>query len=123
VPIVRSKEAPTFDLDGCIVTGLAAPARGSVESTTYKVTLPSTGALPQHRHDHEEVFYVASGSVTAVLDGVELEAGPGDAVIIPAGALHHAAARTVGAEIIVAMPSGTRFIRPDGGETVPPWGR
>jgi quercetin dioxygenase-like cupin family protein len=122
VAIVRSNEAPTFDLQGSTVTGLAAPARGAVECMTYKVALPAGGALPHHRHDHEEVFYLASGSVTTVLDGVAFDIERGDTVIIPAGVVHHSVAGGADAELIVAMPSGTKFIRPDGDESIPPWG-
>jgi quercetin dioxygenase-like cupin family protein len=122
VPIVRSQEAPTFDLQGSIVTGLASPTRGATETMTYKVSLPPNGSLPPHRHDHEEVFYLSAGSLTAVLDGREFAVELGDSVIIPAGVLHHSFAGERPAELIVAMPSGTAFIRPDGDRGVPPWG-
>lgn len=122
MPIVRSQDAPTFDLEGSIVTGLASPQRGATETMTYKVSLAPNAALPPHRHDHEEVFYLSAGSLTAVLDGEELAVEFGDSVIIPAGVLHHSFAGERPAELIVAMPSGTVFIRPDGDRGVPPWG-
>jgi quercetin dioxygenase-like cupin family protein len=100
VPIVRSQEAPTFDLQGSIVTGLASPTRGATETMTYKVSLPPNGSLPPHRHDHEEVFYLSAGSLTAVLDGREFAVKLGDSVIIPAGVLHHSFAGERPAELI-----------------------
>jgi quercetin dioxygenase-like cupin family protein len=122
VPIVRSEDAPTFDLEGSIVTGLASPQRGATETMTYRVSLGPDSALPPHRHDHEEVFYLAAGSLTAVLDGREHAVELGDSVIIPAGVLHHSFTSERSAELIVAMPCGTTFIRPDGDRGVPPWG-
>lgn len=122
MPIVRSQDAPTFELEGNIVTGLASPGRGATETMTYKVSLAPNQELPQHRHDHEEVFYLSAGSLTAVLDGQEYAVELGDTVIIPAGVLHHSFAAERPAELIVAMPSGTAFIRPDGDRGVPPWG-
>lgn len=122
MPIVRSQDAPTFDLQGNTVTGLASPGRGAAETMTYKVALEPDSALPQHRHDHEEVFYLASGSATAVLDGEEYPVAVGDTVIIPAGVLHHSFTVEQAAELVVAMPSGTRFIKPDGEGSLPPWG-
>ena len=122
MPIVRSEDAPTFDLEGSIVTGLASPQRGATETMTYRASLAPDSALPPHRHDHEEVFYLAAGSLTAVLDGREHAVEVGDSVIIPTGVLHHSFTGERPAELIVAMPSGTAFIRPDGDRGVPPWG-
>ena len=122
MPIVRSQDAPTFDLQGNRVTGLASPERGATEIMTYKVSLGPDSALPQHRHDHEEVFYLASGSLTAVLDGEEVPVGTGDTAIIPAGVLHHSYTGGEAAELVVGMLSGTKFIKPDGDQSVPAWG-
>jgi len=122
VPIVRSRDAPGFELAGMTVTGFAAPARGCAETTTYRIVLEEGGSLPVHRHDHEEVVHVVEGAVVQVLDGEEHDVGPGDTVIIPAGTVHYAFTRDATAALLCAMPAGTRMIREDGSESVPPWG-
>jgi quercetin dioxygenase-like cupin family protein len=122
VAIVRSADAPTFDLQGSTVTGLAAPSRGATESMTYAIAMPPGAVLPRHRHDHEEVFFVSAGEIVAVLGEDEARVSAGDAVIIPAGVWHHSFTESGAAHLVVAMPSGTRFIPVDGDERVPPWG-
>jgi mannose-6-phosphate isomerase-like protein (cupin superfamily) len=41
-----------------------------------------------HRHDYEEVFIVEEGDVLFTLGDEEIEAGPGDIVVVPAGTPH-----------------------------------
>jgi quercetin dioxygenase-like cupin family protein len=122
VPIVRSTDAPTFDLQGSTVTGLASPSRGATETMTYTIAMPADATLPRHRHDHEEVFYVSAGALVAVLGEDQTPVGAGDAVIIPAGVWHHSFTESESATLVVAMPSGTRFMPVDGGDRLPPWG-
>jgi len=123
MPVARSADNPTFDLGGNTITGLASPSRGASETMTYRISIPAGSALPPHRHDHEEVFHVVSGAMTSVLGEEGHEVAAGDTVIIPAGLPHRGFAGPEGAELLVAMPVGTRFIREDGEESVPPWGR
>lgn len=120
--VIRSADAPDFDLGGSTVAGLASPARGAAETMTYRVRMGAGSALPEHRHDHEEVFHLASGALVSILDGEEHERAAGDTMIIPAGTLHHAVAHSGGAELLVAMPVGTLFVPPDGEPRLPPWG-
>lgn len=50
---------------------------------------PRALAAPMHRHHLEDEFtYVVSGRIGAVLDGVEVEAGPGDLVFKPRNQWH-----------------------------------
>ncbi|HEX4759308.1 MAG TPA: cupin domain-containing protein [Thermoleophilaceae bacterium] len=41
-----------------------------------------------HRHPYEEVFIVEEGDVLFTVGDEEIEAGPGDIVVAPAGAPH-----------------------------------
>ena len=104
MPILKFDDAPEFDLAGVRVRGLSSPSRGALETTSYRVDLQPGQRLPEHTHDHEEVFHVLSGPITASLDGAETLLGPGDTVMI------------------AMMPVGTIMIRPDGERAVPPWG-
>jgi mannose-6-phosphate isomerase-like protein (cupin superfamily) len=48
---------------------------------------PNTGPS-LHRHDYEETFIVQEGDVLFTLGDEEIEAGPGDIVVVPAGTPH-----------------------------------
>jgi quercetin dioxygenase-like cupin family protein len=122
MPIARSADNPTFELAGNRITSLAAPSRGATEAILYRIDLPPGGALPSHRHDHQDVFHVLSGTVTAVVDGERAAIETGDTVVVPIAATHHAEAGPDGATIIVTMLAGTLFIHQDGTSSVPPWG-
>lgn len=123
MPIVKLADAPEFDLGGATVRGLASPGRGAQETMCYRTALPSEVRLPQHTHDHEEVFHVLSGRLTAWIDGEETVVESGDTVMIPAGVSHYSYTDSDPAELLSMMPVGTVMIRPDGEVVPPPWGR
>jgi quercetin dioxygenase-like cupin family protein len=123
VPILKSDDVPEFDLAGARVRGLASPGRGALETMCYRTTFPPGVRLPEHTHDHEEVFHVLSGRLTAWLDGVETVVEAGDTVMIPAGVSHLSFSGEEAAEVLSMMPVGTVMIRPDGEVVPPPWGR
>lgn len=41
-----------------------------------------------HRHPYEETFIMQEGTVEFTVDGETIGAGPGDIVVVPAGAAH-----------------------------------
>jgi quercetin dioxygenase-like cupin family protein len=123
MPILRSDDAPEFDLAGIRVRGLSSPSRGALETMSYRVDLQRGQRLPEHTHDHEEVFHVLSGTITVSLDGEETRLGTGDTVMVPPGVSHFSYADGPQASAILAMmPVGTVMIRPGGERLAPPWG-
>ena len=50
-------------------------------------TRPGAVVAP-HRHPYGEVFVIRAGEVTFTVDGQSLLAGPGQVVVVPAGAIH-----------------------------------
>ena len=123
MPILRSNDAPEFDLAGVRVRGLSSPSRGALETTCYRVDLQPGQRLPEHTHDHEEVFHVISGPLTVSLDGEETLLGPGDMVMVPPGVSHFSyAGGSEPCAILAMMPVGTVMIRLDGERAVPSWG-
>jgi quercetin dioxygenase-like cupin family protein len=127
MPVARASDHRTFEVaestGEATVTGLASPSRGATEILLYRMDLAPGAALPPHRHDHEEAFHLLSGTLASVQAGERIPVWAGDAVMIPSGVLHSARAGPDGAVLLVAMPKGTRTIRPDGASSVPPWGR
>ena len=122
MPVARSVDNPIFEINGASVTGLVSPSRGSSECILYRIEVPPGGALPPHRHDHEDVFTLTEGSGTVHIDDESHDLAPDDTVVVPAGALHWLGAGEEGCTIVVTMLAGTLFIRPDGFSSVPPWG-
>jgi quercetin dioxygenase-like cupin family protein len=122
MPVERADEHPTFELGGNTITSLAAPSRGADEAALYRVEVPAGGGLPPHRHDHLDVFTVASGGGTFHIDDESFVVAAGDSVVVPIGAVHHLEAGDAGATIVVTMLAGTKLVRvDDGSEVVPPW--
>jgi mannose-6-phosphate isomerase-like protein (cupin superfamily) len=60
---------------------------GSMVSFFHVYGPPGSGP-PLHRHPYEETFIVESGAVLFTVDGVEIEAGPGQIVIAPPDTPH-----------------------------------
>jgi len=121
MPLERADEHPRHDLGGNTITSLAAPARGSTEVALFRTEVPSGGGLPRHRHDHLDVFTVERGGGTFSIGEERFAVAPGDTVVVPIGEWHHLEAGSEGATITVAMLGGTKLVREDGSESVPPW--
>ena len=119
--IERAEEHPTFELGGNSITSYAAPDRGADEAVLFRIDLPPGGGLPRHHHDHLDVFFVEAGSGTFHLERDEHDLQGGDSAVVPTGAWHHFVAGPEGAAIVVTMLAGTKLIREDGSEVVPPW--
>lgn len=125
MPVIRRADAPVFTLPGADTTfvGLAAPSRGSKETCAWQVTIPQTPEGTPHYLDHEELFVLLSGRAVFTLGEEEVEAGAGDAVIVPAHTLLSLANPYIEpVEAIAILPVGARArIGEDGEPFTPPW--
>lgn len=121
MPILRSEDAPDFDLDGIAIRGCASPSRGATETMAWRITFGPGQRLPEHTHDGEEVFHVLEGALITSLDGEETAVGPGDTVVIPAGVRYTSFTDASTATLLTIMPTGTVMIRDDGERASPPW--
>lgn len=125
--IVRATEAPIFELPGTRFTALTAPSRGATELSTWILELePGSGKDGQkHWLDHEEVFIVLNGVLTASVNDEEAEIKPGDALSVPARALMAISNRgEVPVRAVVCIPAGTQATFADGQEIgTPPWAK
>jgi uncharacterized RmlC-like cupin family protein len=120
--IIRGAEAPQFELPGIRFTGLAAPSRGSAEICAWQLTLaPGLDSPEAHVLDHDEIFIVASGGIRLGPEGEV--AGPGDAVVVPAGEpIQVANPGSEPAEVVVMIRAGFRAKGADGTDMgTPPW--
>jgi mannose-6-phosphate isomerase-like protein (cupin superfamily) len=124
MPVVRVKDAPTFDLDGFRFHGLTAPSRGATELCTWRLSVAAGAESEAHHIDHEEVFIVLDGSINIVMtSGEEAELHAGDAISIPARTqfrLKNISQQN--AQLVVCLPAGSRGTMADGREVgTPPW--
>src|SRR5437867_9300441 len=62
---------------------------GSV--AVFEFDVPAGAKVPvAHSHDgYEETIYGLEGVLTWTVEGIQTEVGPGDALLIPRGAVHH----------------------------------
>lgn len=122
MPVIRAETAPKFTLPGLHVTGLAAPSRGSRETSVWRLRLEPDAPGAVHSVDREEIFVALSGRAVATLGGEEVELRAGDALVVPAG--HSFALATRGAEAFEAValvPVGALASMPEGEPFAPPW--
>jgi 3-hydroxybutyryl-CoA dehydrogenase len=88
--------------------------------------MPRGCGTPLHRHvDDDETFVVLSGALALLVEGERVDAGPGDVVHLPGGAVHAWRAESEEARfLIIATPEHEAFYRdasdPAGALTQPP---
>jgi quercetin dioxygenase-like cupin family protein len=122
MPVIKSASAPTFDLPGLHVTGLAAPSRGCRETSVWRLALAPGTAGTVHTVDREEVFVLIAGRALAQLGGESVALAAGDALVVPANvpfALANPHAEPC--EAIAALPVGGCATLPGGEPFAPPW--
>jgi mannose-6-phosphate isomerase-like protein (cupin superfamily) len=122
MPVLTAPGAPTHEVPGCSFTSLATPSRGATDTAVWKVEmLPGTPATP-HSLTREEVFVVLEGTASVRIAGADGQAGPGDAIVVPAGVEFELA--NPGSQplrLVCCLPVGGQACLPDGSAFTPPW--
>jgi quercetin dioxygenase-like cupin family protein len=121
MPVERAEDHLVFELGGNTITSLAGGPRGATEAVLFRIEVPPGGGLPPHHHDHLDVFVLLDGGGTLFLGDDETPMAVGDSAIVPVGVRHFLEAGPRGATLVVTMLTGTKLVRDDGVETVPPW--
>lgn len=89
---VRSREdaEPFTTKDGSTIRVLLdAEAGAALHQSLAEATLDPGGATQRHYHARtEEIYVLLEGEAEMEIDGDSARVGPGDAVLIPAGAWH-----------------------------------
>jgi mannose-6-phosphate isomerase-like protein (cupin superfamily) len=119
--LITHAEAPVFDIPGATFTAYAAPSRGASQVSLWSVELAAGTSSAPHCMDVEELFLGQSGAAVAVVDGTEHPIGPGDCLVLEAGAMF---SFRVGADeafrAVACMRTGGRATL-DGETFAPPW--
>jgi quercetin dioxygenase-like cupin family protein len=121
MPVERAEDHPVFELGASTITSLAGGARGATEEVLFRIEMPPGAGLPPHHHDHLDVFTIVEGGGTVHIDDVSTPVAAGDSAVVPVGARHYVEAGPEGATLVVTMLTGTKLVRDDGTEAVPPW--
>jgi quercetin dioxygenase-like cupin family protein len=121
MPIITQEDAPTFELPGATITGLASPSRGAADVAAWRIKLESGHESPKHSLvDREEVFVILSGAVTARYADRDETAAEGGALIVAPGEEFSLVASDGPAEAVCMLPVGGTALL-DGQRIVPPW--
>ena len=124
MPVLHAADAVVHELHGSVFTSFAAPARGSRELCAWRLEVPpGTRGVP-HTVSKEEILLVLSGALRVTLDGTPApaDAGPGDAVLVPAGTMLQVG--NPGSEPVAAWVTtsvGLEATTADGSVIRPPW--
>jgi quercetin dioxygenase-like cupin family protein len=122
MPVVTAPAEPTHEVGGTLFTSLATPTRGSRRISVWQVELPPGTSPTPHQVTYEEIFVVLDGVVRVELDGVGSDAGPGDAVVVPAGVPFALANDSEApARLLCCFPVGGQAQLPGGEPFTPPW--
>lgn len=92
-----SRQQPFTTKDGSTIRSILdrtnAPVR---QQSLAEASIPAGGATRRHHHKlTEEIYFILEGGGTMEIDGESRAVGPGDAILIPAGAWHQIAATEV----------------------------
>ncbi len=96
-PLVDFDAVPPFDVWG---ESVRARAVNGERLSLAIVELAPDSVVPEHRHEHEQLGMVVSGSVTFTVDGERRTLGPGGTWRIPSNRPHHVVTGPDGALVI-----------------------
>jgi mannose-6-phosphate isomerase-like protein (cupin superfamily) len=84
------QQPPFTTKDGSTIRSILDSANAPVKNQSLaEATIPTGGSTQRHWHrDSEEFYFMLEGRGTMEIDGETREVGPGDAILIPAGAWH-----------------------------------
>lgn len=83
-------QQPFTTRDGSTIRSILDLANAPVEKQSLaEASVPAGGATERHWHrESEEFYFILEGRGMMEVDGDEREVGPGDGILIPAGAWH-----------------------------------
>lgn len=89
-----SEQTPFTTADGSTIRSILDLSNAPVEKQSLaEASVPAGGATERHYHKiSEEFYFMLEGRARMEIDGEEQEVGPGDAILIPAGAWHQISA-------------------------------
>jgi mannose-6-phosphate isomerase-like protein (cupin superfamily) len=85
-----TQQEPFTTKDGSTIRSILDRTNAPVQNQSLaEAQVPAKGATQRHFHKlSEEFYFILEGSGRMEIDGEWREVGPGDAILIPAGAWH-----------------------------------
>ncbi|MFC6081523.1 cupin domain-containing protein [Sphaerisporangium aureirubrum] len=120
MPVIRHADSRRTETPIAVMTTFASPRQGGAGIAVWRVDMPAGRSGPPHAFDTEQVWTVLSGAATVELDGETTEVGPGDTVVMPAGAPRRVHTGPCDLTAVVAAPAGGRAYATQGVLDVPP---
>ncbi|MFM8683310.1 MAG: cupin domain-containing protein [Chthoniobacterales bacterium] len=90
------KQSPFTTKDGSTIRSILDRTNAPVEKQSLAEATMKPGQMTD-RHYHkisEEFYFLLEGTASMEIDGEAQDVGPGDAILIPAGAWHQITAKT-----------------------------
>jgi len=99
--LVRAGQARRTETPNALMTTLASPSQGPTAALSmWRVEMRAGQQGPPHVFDTEQVWHLLAGQAEITAGAERLVLGPGDTVVLPAGAERQVSART-DAQLIV----------------------
>ena len=121
--LVRAAQARRTQTPNALMTTLASPSQGPTAGLSmWLVTMRAGQRGPAHVFDTEQIWHLIEGEAEVTVDARKLVLGPGDTVVLPAGAERQVSARA-GARLVVCG-RGDAVVRVPGEAAprgTPPW--
>jgi quercetin dioxygenase-like cupin family protein len=121
--LVRAAQARRTQTPNALMTTLASPSQGPTAGLSMWLVEMGAGQQgPAHVFDTEQIWHLIEGEAEVTVDARQLVLGPGDTVVLPAGAERQVSARP-GAQLVVCG-RGDAVVRVPGEAAprgTPPW--
>ena len=121
--LVRAAQARRTQTPNALMTTLASPSQGPTAGLSmWLVEMRAGQQGPAHVFDTEQIWHLIEGEAEVTVNARNLVLGPGDTVVLPAGAERQVSAR-VGAQLVVCG-RGDAVVRVPGEagpRGTPPW--
>lgn len=92
--LVRAAQARRTQTPNALMTTLASPSQGpTAELSMWLVEMRAGQQGPPHVFDTEQIWHLVQGEAEVMVDARRLALGPGDTVVLPAGAERQVSAR------------------------------
>ena len=121
--LVRAAQARRTQMPNALMSTLASPSQGPTAGLSMWLVHMRAGQQgPAHVFDTEQIWHLTEGEAGVTVDGRQMVLGPGDTVVLPAGAERQVSART-DAQLVVCG-RGDAIVRVPGEKAprgTPPW--
>ena len=123
-PLVRLADTRPVVTPAATMRTYASPSGpAAAPLAVWRTEMAGDAAGPVHTVSEDQVLVVVEGRIEVLIGDDELVLGPGDAVVLPAGAARRLTAGAEGAVALVASLAGATARMGDGDPVPVPWAR